>query len=78
MLFLNPIYKNQCFHPTFWFVKRLKNNSQPKSWVMFDNTKVELRLIRCEFLGRQAQEAAFQVTLRDLLLRGGEGKNWVR
>ena len=45
---------------------------------MFDNPKVKLRLIRREFLGRQAQEAASQVTLRDLLLRGGEGKTWVR
>ena len=45
---------------------------------MFDNPKVKLRLIRREFLGRQAQEAASQVTLRDLLLRGGKGKTWVK
>lgn len=35
---------------------------------MFDNLKVELHLILREVLGRQAQEAASQVTLKDLLL----------
>ena len=43
---------------------------------MFDNLKAELCVIRREVLGHQAQEAASQVALRDLL-RGVEGKTWV-
>ena len=46
----------------------LKNYSQPESW--------ELHFSWQEFLELQAQKAAFQVTLRELLWRG-EGRSQV-
>ena len=44
----------------------LKKQSQPKSR--------DLRLIRWEFLGLQAQETASQVTLREVVQGGGMGE----
>ena len=52
----------------FWSQCQLKKISKPKSW--------ELCFIWWEFLGLQAQEMAYQVTLRELL-QGGEERSQV-